>query len=953
MAAADASSSVGASGSSVYAVSQEKTNGTRLARLLVDVGTHVLRKVLHSVHPTPATLRHVLNNNFGKLQTLRSRRVIFDDQWEKLFPSSRDPPDSKTFDITLLHLLLREICNLTAPPTTGWHKMPADGDVSREANIVRIKCFRNDLCHSVSTGIANDKFENKWTIVSSALVALGIDQTELDRLKTAPIDHDTERRIEEEVNKWKLEFEPRVETLEKKVQKLESGNWRSQAFLELRSCLPDKLPGERMFGRTQEINEVKDFVQSGNAAVVVITGGPGFGKTTVAKEVAHKLAWNSGNERAVFFCRLRTKRNVSEVAIEMIDSCDRIHTHVPENPARWLKEWSKQIETQVTFVLDNADDVLESEDRSSFLEMLSAVRMLSRENVTFVVTSRKTFNNDDLHPKVVRLKQVSVEDAKNILITQASNEDFQPKLSKPERIVELCGGVPLALCIVGSLLSDNTEEELIERLEKELLTALDDGETSMENVIRTSFDLLMRAKQDAFILMSVFPGQFNTAAAEAVMKACSVSRFDLILRSLKTRSLLEQPSSGRYQMHPLIQAFAKKIGVAQYPHLVAAGEKLACAHFLSRLAENGNKYWSKDGCRQSVDAFNADRNNFEYFLDIYAQGREKKDGDIMESCQTFLRDFPQMCMYLEMCVLPRFYISLLERLLKTFDSETQPVHKMELFCLLGHEVRKVGDTAKYNDYMEEAKKLYEEKGAETNPLSQVIYLNSFAGFLRRKNQKRKEVSNKAKEAYLKSLQICDEKLPEHPERAATLLFARGLYKTKQEKTEAGQKIKQAWQLFNKCLGEHFMTAVCLKHFADFHVFENETEALSYYQQALEMLKKLGLDGRKESILTLKNYGICHKNKGNFEEARNLLEKAERVAERELDEDHMWKVRVKTEQALLYEEEGNFDQMEKAMKEGLKMLYRLGQTLERLGSKHQIRKILKDNPQLFPEEQYPR
>ena len=238
----------------------------------------------------------------------------------------------------------------------------------------------------------------------------------------------------------------------------------------------------------------------------------------MAKEVAYKLA-NPENERTVFFCRLRTKRKVSEVATEMIDSCERIQTHVPENPAQWLKEWSKQITTPVTFVLDNADDVLESEDRSSFLEMLNGVRMLSRQNVTFVVTSRNTFNNDDLHPKVVRLKQVSVEEAKNILITEASNEDFQPKLSRPERIVELCGRVPLVLCTVGSLLSVYTEEQLIKHLEKQPLAVLRDDESherSMENAIKTSFDLLTQAEhKEAFVLMSVFPGPFNSNAADA------------------------------------------------------------------------------------------------------------------------------------------------------------------------------------------------------------------------------------------------------------------------------------------------------------------------------------------------------------------------------------------------------------------------------------------------------
>jgi len=267
---------------------------------------------------------------------------------------------------------------------------------------------------------------------------------------------------------------------------------------------------------------------------------------------------------------------------------------------------------------------------------------------------------------------------------------IRQKLSRTERIVELCGGVPLALCIVGSLLSDTTEEKLIKHLEEEPLTVLDDSETSMENVIRTSFDLLTEAQQDALILMSVFPGQFNLVAAEAVMEAYSDSRTlrGSILRSLRMRSFLEQRSPSRYQMHPLVQALAKNIGVAEYPDLVAKGEKLACAHFMSCLAENANRYWSKNSCRESVEGFNADRNNFEYFLQIYAQGREKEDCDVMGSCKTFLDDFPQKCMYLEMCVLPRFYIAILERLLETFDSETQPVQRAELLCLLGHEYRK-------------------------------------------------------------------------------------------------------------------------------------------------------------------------------------------------------------------------------------------------------------------------
>ena len=89
--------------------------------------------------------------------------------------------------------------------------------------------------------------------------------------------------------------------------------------------------------------------------------------------------------------------------------------------------------------------------------------------MTFVVTSRKTFNDADLQPRVVGLKLVSVKEAKNILISRVSDQGVRLKLSRVEKIVELCGRVPLALCTVGSLLSDYTEERLIKQLERQPL----------------------------------------------------------------------------------------------------------------------------------------------------------------------------------------------------------------------------------------------------------------------------------------------------------------------------------------------------------------------------------------------------------------------------------------------------------------------------------------------------
>ena len=938
------------SGSCVYDVSEEKTNGTRLARLLVDGGTHVLRKFLHSLYP-PDKLQVVLNNNHAKLHWLRSKGVIFKDQWEMLFPTSGDPPDSETFDITLLHLLLREICHLTAPKT-GWHKKPADDDDSLEANIARIKYFRNKLCHSVSTGISNAEFEDKWNEIASSLEAIEMSvhrekhKKKIEALKNDPIDHETRRLLEGEAQIWeKLREQEKIDT----------------RISDLRSCLPDKIPEERVFGRSQEIQRVKEIVESGAVPVVLITGGPGFGKTTVAKLVARELA-KPENGGTVLFCSLLSKTTFNKAAIEMINSCGTVNTQLPENPEQWLKDWSKQIETQVTFVLDNADGVLEFNDRESFLSILRDVRRLSRQNVTFVITARKTFEDPDLQQNEVRLHPLSTEQARKLLVSRVQHyeQDAPQELCKTERIVDLCGCVPLALCIVGSLLSDYTEETLIKNLEKEPLAVLEDDQASVEQAIKTSFDLLTEAGQEAFVLMSTFQGSFNSDAAEAVLNACSIPgiRPISVIRSLKKSSLIEQPSSRRYQMHPLIHSYAKEIGRAKYPDLLARGDKLACVHFMSRLSNNADTFWSKDTCKDSLASFNKDKYNFEYFLQIYAKGREEQDEEIVDGCKLFLDRLPQKCMYLERCLLPRSYAEFLERLLKTFDSNIQPVHAVDLLCLLGHECRKKGEEERYKEVMDSAEQIRSGHAVafKTKPLSEVYFHNSYARFLSSKKDF-KEVK-RIKEETETALKVSSEQLCDHPETAATLLLSGIIEKRRKQRDIAEKRLTQALELFKQGLGKHFMTAETLKAIADLYFFlDGKTEAdlekcLEFYEAAVEMFEDLGVGGSKESILTLKNFGICHMKRGNFDEAMTLLTKAEQVAERELEVNHTWKVSIKTSLALLHEEMNNVEKAKDVMRKGLLMSKELNLTIHKMGNKDLIREFINRYPETFPETEFP-
>ena len=178
---------------SPLASSVEKTNGNKLSRFLIDGGTTVLRNIFDSHHP-PANLAANLSSKHihSILTKLRHRNILNGSQWDKLFPpSGGGPPNSINFDITLLFLLLTKICGLSPPPSGSWHKMPPVSDTSTEANLARIKYYRNVLCgHAATTGIQTSVFDVKWQEISSVLVSLGLSQSEVDRLKREPCGED-------------------------------------------------------------------------------------------------------------------------------------------------------------------------------------------------------------------------------------------------------------------------------------------------------------------------------------------------------------------------------------------------------------------------------------------------------------------------------------------------------------------------------------------------------------------------------------------------------------------------------------------------------------------------------------------------------------------------------------------------------------------------------------------
>ena len=224
-----------------FHATNETTNYARLCRLLVYVSAHVLRETFEKKRP-PGNLDTVLSTPqvHGLLQSLRRKRVLNPSQWGKLYPAIKSSVSSQYFDINLLMVLLRNICGLVPPPT-GWDSLPPAADTTLEADIARIKFYRNTVYgHAREASIDDATFNHYWQDIQDVLVRLGGAgyQSVIDDLKNECMDPAFKECCRELLKQWviddvsikerldemKVKLEKRFDDLEVKTVDLERRN---------------------------------------------------------------------------------------------------------------------------------------------------------------------------------------------------------------------------------------------------------------------------------------------------------------------------------------------------------------------------------------------------------------------------------------------------------------------------------------------------------------------------------------------------------------------------------------------------------------------------------------------------------------------------------------------------------------------------------------------------------
>ena len=381
---------------SPLASSVEKTNGAKLSRLLIDGGTTVLRTIFDGYHPRP-TLAANLSANKSVLSKLLKKKALHKPQWDKLFPPGGVAPDSNTFDITLLFLLLTNICGLTPPPS-GWHTKPPSSDTSHEANLARAKFYRNVLYgHVTTTGVDTPTFSALWTEISGVLVSLGLDQAEVDRLKVekggeqdyidvliewADSEDDIKSQLKnihqvqsqthqavEDVRQAQAKTQQSVDEMCQNVKKVEAGLKDINEKLESLKDEKDKDRSEevlRNLTKSEFRGDIEYYVQRfqegtrewvfdrvqnwlddrrSQNRVMVISGNAGMGKSVIAAVICKRMQ-EAGRLSGSHFCQYNNVRYCKPQLMIQSLACHLSHA-LPEYKQALVEQLSRNLGTDL------------------------------------------------------------------------------------------------------------------------------------------------------------------------------------------------------------------------------------------------------------------------------------------------------------------------------------------------------------------------------------------------------------------------------------------------------------------------------------------------------------------------------------------------------------------------------------------------------------------------------
>ncbi|MGW1544258.1 BTAD domain-containing putative transcriptional regulator [Streptomyces sp. NPDC002309] len=341
------------------------------------------------------------------------------------------------------------------------------------------------------------------------------------------------------------------------------------------ALVPRELPhsGTAFLGRTGEssvLQKVLGPAGEGHVAIAAIDGTGGVGKSALAIHTAHQLADRFPDGQ--FYVDLHgataglTPLEPGEVLGRFLSTLGLPQVAIPTNTDEAAATFRSMVaDRRVLLVLDNAAGV------DQIRPLLPAgpgcaVLITSREMLTALEGATH------LHLGVLFHDQATA-----LLERLLGPERVAAEPDAADTIIRMCGGLPLALRIVGARLAARPGWPLsafVDRL-TDAQGRLDEirvGDVSVRASFQASYHAICdgdnptdQAAARAFRLLGVVPGSSMSLPAAAALFGVSTGRAEDALERLVDAHLLHSPAPARYQMHDLLRLFAREQVWAEEP----------------------------------------------------------------------------------------------------------------------------------------------------------------------------------------------------------------------------------------------------------------------------------------------------------------------------------------------------------------------------------------------------
>ena len=303
-----------------------------------------------------------------------------------------------------------------------------------------------------------------------------------------------------------------------------------------------------------------DYLTNEDTRLVDVWGPPGFGKTSVAINVAHHL---QEMQFPVYFASLRGMESKDELVSKLLSIFTDAKQALHISPAHWLIRSLQQLQKPFVLILDNADDLLESGDARRKEQVLMFIdEILAQCNhIKLLFTTRESLDylsqKLSIHlERVGVLDEVASGDLVKSLLPDISNDDCNCVLKE-------CGQVPLAMRLMSTIMREENVSlnEILEELKHLPLVEVLDSESSPDDarlkaIINKSFERLTDRERDAFVSLAVFRGCFEIEEAKAVLDAKTILTAKKIIRTLERKSLVDSSDSfNSFTIHSVLRSF--------------------------------------------------------------------------------------------------------------------------------------------------------------------------------------------------------------------------------------------------------------------------------------------------------------------------------------------------------------------------------------------------------------